>query len=129
MGQSGTPRSLGKVERFNFIFKRMLHHVVLDHPSSWHKYVPFLTWAMRKCSNATTGGPPYTLLFGRLLRGPLFVLHDLWQGDMELPLGLDKSAEQYLYDLQTQLECVHDYASEHVKVAQERHAKAYNKHS
>jgi len=79
---------------------------------------------MRECSNATTGIPPYTLLFGRLPRGPLSVLRDTWQGDMELPPGLGKSAEQYLHDLQTQLERTHDYVHEHAKVAQEKYAKA-----
>jgi hypothetical protein len=123
------PEASGKVERFNASFKRMLHHVILDNPSSWHKYVPFMTWAMRECSNATTGVPPYTLLFGRLPRGPLAVLRDSWQGDIELPVGLGKSAEQYLHDLHAQLKRVHKYAGEHASVAQERYAKAYNKHA
>jgi hypothetical protein len=57
------------------------------------------------------------------------VLRDSWQGDLELPPGLGKSAEQYLRDLQTQLERVHDYAHEHATIAQEKYAKAYNKHS
>ena len=123
------PEASGKVERFNASFKRMLHHVILDNPSSWHKYVPFMTWAMRECSNATPGVPPYTLLFGRLPRGPLAVLRDSWQGDIELPVGLGKSAEQYLHDLHAQLKRVHEYAGEHASVAQERYAKAYNKHA
>jgi hypothetical protein len=67
-----------QVERFNAGFKRMLHHVILDNPSSWHKYVSFTTWAILECSNATTVVSPYTLLFGRFPRGPLTVLHDSW---------------------------------------------------
>ena len=123
------PEASGKVERFNASFKRMLHHVILDHPSSWHKYVPFLTWAMRECSNATTGIPQYTFMFGRLPKGPLSVLRDSWRGDLVLPDTLGKLAGQYLSDLQTQLERVHQYADEHAKVAQDRYAKAYNKHA
>ena len=68
-------------------------------------------------------------MFGRLPRGPLSILRDLWRGDSVLPTTLGKSAGQYLSDLQTQLERVHQYADEHAKVAQDRYAKAYNKHA
>ena len=43
--------------------------------------VPFLVWAYREVPNATTGVAPYTMLYGRLPRGPLAILKKSWAGE------------------------------------------------
>jgi len=51
---SGHPECHDKIERFNQSFMRLLHHAIRQNPRQWHRCVPFLTWAMRECSNVTT---------------------------------------------------------------------------
>jgi len=64
----------GLVERFNSTFKSMLHHVIRDHPGTWHKQVPLLVWSLREMPNATTGLTPYQMVYGRLPKGILSLL-------------------------------------------------------
>ena len=51
------------------------------HDRQWHKYVPMMVWALREVPNATTGVSPYLLVFGRVPRGPLTILNEVWSGD------------------------------------------------
>ncbi|GBN96522.1 hypothetical protein AVEN_249869-1 [Araneus ventricosus] len=59
------PESNGLVERFNQTLKKMLHHVILEDPRSWHTKIPFVLWAYREVPNSTTGVAPFQLLYGR----------------------------------------------------------------
>jgi hypothetical protein len=122
----GHPEASGVVERWNQTFKRMLHHAIRENPRQWHKSVPFLTWAMRECSNATTNLPPYLLMYGRVPRGPLAILKETWMGDRELPPNLGKTEIQYLQELKENLELAGKYADSHAVGAQKRYAAAYN---
>ena len=81
----------------------MLHIVVRENGRDWHKCVPFLVWAYREVPNATTRVAPYTMLFGRLPRGPLAILKESWVGETELPPNLGKSASQYMSELKENL--------------------------
>jgi hypothetical protein len=125
----GHPECQGKIERFNQSFKRLLHHAIRQNPRQWHKCVPFLTWAMRECSNATTNASPYALLYGRLPRGPLAVLKETWSGERELPPNLNKTEVQYMKELKNNLEIAREYASEHAAIAQEKYVTHYNKNA
>jgi len=66
--------------------------------------------AMRECSNATTNSSPFTLLYGRLPRGPLAVLKETWSGERELPPCLNKSEVQDMQELKYNLEIAREYA-------------------
>lgn len=125
----GHPEAQGKIERFNQSYKRLLHHAIKQNPRQWHKCVPFLTWAMRECSNASTNVSPYLLLYGRLPRGPLAVLKETWSGERELPRNFNKSETQYMTELKQNLEIARKYASDHAVVAQERYVTHYNRHA
>ncbi|GBM12007.1 Pro-Pol polyprotein, partial [Araneus ventricosus] len=48
------PESNGLVERFNQTLKKMLPHVILEEPRSWHTKIPFVLWAYREAPNSTT---------------------------------------------------------------------------
>ena len=37
----GHPESSGIEERWNQIFKKMIHHVIIDNSRQWHKIIPF----------------------------------------------------------------------------------------
>lgn len=125
----GHPECQGKIERFNQSFKRLLHHAIRQQPRQWHKCIPFLTWAMRECSNATTNASPYVLLYGRLPRGPLAVLKETWSGERDLPPSLNKSEVQYMEELKNNLEMAREYASDHAAIAQEKYVSHYNKNA
>jgi len=83
------------VERFNQTCKNMLSHVVQEHGRQWHRYVPFIVWALREVPNATTGVSSYMLVYGLIPRGPLAVLKETWTGERELPPDLGRSVEEY----------------------------------
>ena len=104
----------------------MLHHVVRENGRAWHKCVPFLVWAYREVPNATTGVVPYTMLYGRLPRGPLAILKESWAGETELPPNLRKSASKYMSELKENLEVALEYARHHGDLTQANSAKHYN---
>ncbi|GFW10584.1 retrovirus-related Pol polyprotein from transposon 17.6 [Trichonephila clavipes] len=52
----------------------MLHHLIREEGRSWHRHIPFLLWAYREVPNATTGTPPFLLMYGRDPKGPLSIL-------------------------------------------------------
>jgi len=83
------PEGNSLVERWNQNLKRMLHHVMVsDEPRDWDRKLPYLLWAYRELSNATTGLSPYQLVYGRVDRdGTLSVMKDTWSDDQsEVPL-------------------------------------------
>jgi transposase InsO family protein len=120
------PQGSGLVERFNSTFKSMLHHVIRDHPGTWHKLIPLLVWSLREMPNATTGLTPYQLVYGRLPKGVLSLIKDNWAGEVEVPPNLSKTAGEYLAQLKHNLELSAQYADEHAKIAQQRYANQYN---
>jgi len=95
----GHREAFGMVERFNQTYKNMLAHVVQQHQRKWHKFVPFMVWALREVPNATTGVSPFKLVYGRVPRGPLAILKESWAGEREVPSTLSQPVEEYLRDL------------------------------
>ena len=122
----GHPEASGMVERFNQTCKNMLSHVVQEHGRQWHKYVPFIVWALREVPNATTGVSPYMLVYGRIPRGPLAVLKETWTGERELPPDLGRPVEEYLQDLREKLDSAAQYAKEHAVKQQAGYVGRYN---
>ncbi|GBM64957.1 hypothetical protein AVEN_66142-1 [Araneus ventricosus] len=81
------PEWNGLVERFNQTLKKMLHHVILEEPRSWHTKIPFVLWAYREVPNSTTGVAPLQLLYGRKPEA-LSILKNTWMAGQEgLQLG------------------------------------------
>ncbi|GFS47629.1 hypothetical protein TNCV_1973251 [Trichonephila clavipes] len=68
------PEGNGLIERWNRTLKNMLHHIIREKGRSWHRHIPFLLWAYREVPNATTGTPPFLLMYGRDPKGPLSIL-------------------------------------------------------
>ncbi|GFX02837.1 retrovirus-related Pol polyprotein from transposon 17.6 [Trichonephila clavipes] len=60
---------------------------------SWHRHIPFLLWAYREVPNATTGTPPFLLMYGRDPKGPLSILKLISTGNTLLPLNMKRSVE------------------------------------
>ena len=66
----------GLVERFNSTLKSMLKKIAKDDPTEWDSWLPYLLFAYREVPNESTGFSPFELLFGRHVRGPLYILRE-----------------------------------------------------
>ena len=65
------PRAAGIVERSNATVKQIISKLAADHPSSWHKILPFALWCLRTSVNQTLGISPFQAAFGRIGIEPL----------------------------------------------------------
>ena len=122
----GRPQQSGLVERLIGTLKNMISKVAADHPKSWTTYLGYVLWSLREVPNETTGVPPWTMVYGKLPRGPLAVLKENWCGLRDAPLSLGQSTAEYLNDLRTNLEMANSYAIEHGKREQQRYVSRYN---
>ena len=74
------PRAAGIVERSNATVKQIISKLAADHPSSWHKILPFALWCLRTSVNETLGIAPFQAVFGRVGTEPMQLLCDDWIG-------------------------------------------------
>ncbi|GFV89265.1 hypothetical protein TNCV_285981 [Trichonephila clavipes] len=121
------PEKNGLIERWNQTLKNMLHHIIREEGRSWHRHIPFLLWAYREVPNATTGTPPFLLMYGRDPKGPLSILKSIWTGNTLLPLNMKGSVESYMKKLKEKLEVATHKAKLTSDVQQGSYAKYYNR--
>ena len=77
------PQSDGALERFHASLKGMLKRSGCE-IKEWDKLLKYLLFAYRNTPHCTTGYAPFTLLFGREVRGPVEILQEAWlDGDCE----------------------------------------------
>ena len=114
-------------EKHAMSLKNALHHVIRETPREWHKVIPYIVWAYREVPNSTTSVAPYTLLYGRLLKGSLAILKNSWAGELELPSNLGKSVAAYLQELKENLEIAANFAIKHAKAEQASYAEYYSR--
>jgi hypothetical protein len=120
------PRAAGIVERSNSTVKQIISKLAADHPSSWHKILPFALWCLRTSVNETLGISPFQAAFGRIGIEPLQLLCDDWIGKRPLPLDMAKAPLAYLQELERKLHLASEYAGEHATREQARYTHAYN---
>ncbi|GFW06519.1 retrovirus-related Pol polyprotein from transposon 17.6 [Trichonephila clavipes] len=113
------------IERWNQTLKNTLHHIVREEGKSWHRHILFLLWAYREVVNATTGMPPFLLMYGRDLKGLLSILKSIWTGNT-LPMNMKRSVESYLKKLKEKLEVANPKAKLTSDVQQGNYAKYYD---
>ncbi|GFW43359.1 hypothetical protein TNCV_2924071 [Trichonephila clavipes] len=82
-------------EGWNQTLKNMLHYIIREEGRSWHRHIPFLLWAYREIPNATTGTPPFLLMYGSDPKRPLSILKSNWTGNTLLPLNMKGSVESF----------------------------------
>ena len=70
------PQSHGLVERCNQTIQMTLVKLAEDNPSDWDVLLTPTLFALRQMPNASTGFPPFELMYGRKVRGPIDVLAD-----------------------------------------------------
>ena len=59
-------------------------------------------FAYREVPQESTGFSPFELLYGRAVRGPMFILKELWTKELEEPEV--KNSHQYVFELPKKLE-------------------------
>lgn len=67
----------GCIERLNGTLKSMLKRTCSEHPKNWNRYIPAVLFAYREVTNDTLCFSSFELLYGRDVRGPLSIVHDL----------------------------------------------------
>ena len=76
-------QSDGALERWHACLKGMLKRAEID-LKYWDRYLKYLLFAYRDTPHCVTGFTPFSLLFGRDVKGPLELLHNTWiDGDSE----------------------------------------------
>lgn len=113
------PQTDGMVERFNATIKRMLMKLQQKGELPWDECLPFVLWAYRGATHASTGYSPHELLFGRKMRTLLDELADRWSEVQEFS-GMD--VLHYLEALRDKLDLIRQIATE-----EEKQAKASQK--
>ncbi|XP_072048962.1 LOW QUALITY PROTEIN: uncharacterized protein [Amphiura filiformis] len=121
------PACNGLVERFNGTLKALLKKICEERPKDWDRYVAPLLFAYRETPQDSTGFAPFDLLYGRTVRGPMAILHELWTG--EVKTMETKNTYQYVIDLKDRLEETCQLAKEEIQKSKARYKKNYDRHA
>ena len=70
------PQSHGLVERCNQTIQKTLVKLAEENPSEGDTLLTLTLFALRQMPNASTGFPPFELMYGRKVRGPIDVIAD-----------------------------------------------------
>ena len=112
------PMCNGLTEKFNGTLRSMLKRLCSEQPRQWHRSINPLLFAYREFLQESTGFSPFELLYGRAVRGPMFILKELWTKEVE-DLEVKKSY-QYVFELREKLK-------DTLKLAHTQLQKAQNK--
>ncbi|XP_063584731.1 uncharacterized protein LOC134762284 [Penaeus indicus] len=114
----------GAVERLNGVLKSMIKKLCADHPRDWDRFIPAALFAYREIPNDSLKFSPFELLYGRQVRGPLTILHELWTND-----NIDsevKTTYQYVLDLRSRLEETAKLAAEQAEISSRNYKTYYD---
>ncbi|GFO31661.1 gypsy retrotransposon integrase-like protein 1 [Plakobranchus ocellatus] len=95
------PQTNGIVERFHSTLKSIIRKLSHESPSEWSCFVPAALFAYRGQVHSSTGFSPFYLLFGRVPRGPMQILSDVF---LNKNLSRDTSFQyQYVINLHNRI--------------------------
>ena len=119
------PQTDGLTERFNQTLKQMLRKFVDDTGSDWDQWLPYLLFAYREVTQASSGFSPFELLYGHEVRGPLTLLKDIWEGDQGR--GGAVNVVSHVVQMRERLEKMSSLAQHHMVEAQRYQKTWYDK--
>jgi len=119
------PMCNGMKEKFNGTLKITVKRLCSEQPRLWHRYINPLLFAYREVSQESTGFSPFELLYGRAVRGPMFILKELWTKEVEAPDV--KNSYQYVFELREKLEDTLKIAHEEFQKAQQKVKHYYDR--
>jgi hypothetical protein len=114
----------GRQERVHSTLKSCLKKLCEKKPRDWHRYLVATLFAMRELPSDRTGFSAFQLLYGRQVRGPLNVLHDLWVD--RAASDSDRSAFQYIIDLRKNLKECAEIARTNAEASQTKFCSYYD---
>ena len=114
------PQSDGIIERFNQTLEAQMSKFVSENQKDWDQYVPLLMMVYQTSVHDTTGETPAIMMMGRNLRLPT----DLFIGRPEEEQPVQKS--EYVRNLYTRLEMVHNCARQHLKMKSDKMKSHYD---
>ena len=109
------PQGNSVCERMNGVIKSVLKKLCQEKPSDWHRYLPAVLFAIREMPNDTLKFSPFELLYGRRVKGPLTLLHELWAG--ESAEDEVRTTYQYVLELRDRLSEAAQMAAENTSVS------------
>ena len=119
------PQCNGLVERFNGTLKRMLNKMCEEQPKDWDRYIDPLLFAYRETPQESTGFAPFELMYGRVVRGPLMIVKELWTNTRTQPET--KSTYQYVLDLKERMNDTCEIAQRELQKSHEKYRRNYNR--
>ena len=118
------PMCTGRIERVHSTMKACLKKLCSEKPKDWPRYLIPTLFALREIPSDRSGYSAFELLYGRQVRGPLTVLRDLWE---DASLGNEqRTAFQYVLDLQKKLEDCSRIAAENSRGSVERYKQYFD---
>ncbi len=117
------PQTDGLVERFNQTLKQMLCRVAADDKRDWDHMLPYVLFGIREVPQASTGFPPFELLFGRQPRGLLDVAKEAW----EQQPAAHRSTIEHVREMRERIDRVMPLVREHLTKAQQAQQRHYNR--
>ncbi|KAL8558029.1 hypothetical protein ACOMHN_057896 [Nucella lapillus] len=103
----------------------MLKKLCEERPSDWDSYIPAALFAYREAPQESTGFSPFELLYGRTVKGPVFILKELWSKEQETEEV--KTTYQYVVDLRNRLEETCQFAMESLQQARVSQKRQFDK--
>ena len=118
------PMCNGRIERQHSILKSILKKLCSMKPKEWHRYLPCALFAMREIPSDTLGFSPFELLYGRQVRGPLAILHELWTNpDLT---NESMSSYQFIFELRERYEETAELAVQNQNFAMNKFKSYYD---
>ena len=115
----------GTVERLNGVLKNMLKKVCVDNPTDWDRYIPVVLFAYREIPNDSLKFSPFELLYGRAVRGPLTILHELITND-DVEDNV-KTTYQYVIDLRSKLQEMSKVAVSNAQISSSKYKQYFDR--
>ena len=115
----------GLVEKFNGTLKSMLKKLCAKEPRQWHRFINAALFAYREVPQESTGFAPFELLYGRTVRGPMYILRQLWT--KEDTADDVKTSYQHVFELRERLDDMMEMALTSLKHSQRRYKHYFDK--
>ena len=94
----------------------------LEDKLDWAKQLKYALFACRSAPNRDSGLSPFEIIYGRHVRGPLELLHDMWDSTEKEKMNVC----EWVAMLQERLEVVHDMLCEKMTEAKTKQKLDYD---
>ncbi|XP_068233687.1 uncharacterized protein [Palaemon carinicauda] len=118
------PESQGILERFHSTLKNALTKYCLDHVEEWDKDLTLLLLALRSAPSESLGFSPFQMVYGHIVRGPLDLLREHWEGSSGKINSLD-----YILSFKEKLRSLWQWAQNNLSTSQAKMKTHYDRKS